>query len=161
MTNYCFLSFSLFTPHETQIQNARACTSLTHTHKHTRQTTKNQTPSTVILNSSDFDYLYTKGSNNAPIDRSSLLLKFDPLLGAPVPVNLQQEQEQALLNILGSNQNNRVLSPTLEELETSVGNNQSLGLEASAKETAKKLDFKPPVDRTKVSFHLYRCFSLK
>ncbi|KAH8264525.1 hypothetical protein KR038_009604 [Drosophila bunnanda] len=105
----------------------------------------------LILNSSDFDYLYTKGSNNAPIDRSSLLLKFDPLLGAPVPVNLQQEQEQALLNIRGSNQNqnNRVLSPTLEELETSGGNSQSFGIEVSAKETAKKLDFKPPVDRTK------------
>ncbi|KAH8248352.1 hypothetical protein KR032_002007 [Drosophila birchii] len=105
----------------------------------------------LILNSSDFDYLYTKGSNNAPIDRSSLLLKFDPLLGAPVPVNLQQEQEQALLNIRGSNhnQNNRVLSPTLEELETSGGNSQSFGSEVSAKDTAKKLDFKPPVDRTK------------
>ncbi|KAH8385089.1 hypothetical protein KR200_003472 [Drosophila serrata] len=105
----------------------------------------------LILNSSDFDYLYTKGSNNAPIDRSSLLLKFDPLLGAPVPVNLPQEQEQALLNIRGlnQNQNNRVLSPTLEELETSGGNSQSFGIEVSAKETAKKLDFKPPVDRTK------------
>ncbi|KAH8340573.1 hypothetical protein KR059_001434 [Drosophila kikkawai] len=105
----------------------------------------------IILNSSDFDYLYTKGSNNAPIDRSSLLLKFDPLLGAPVPVNLKQEQEQALLNIRGSNQNqnNRVLSPTLEELETSGGNSQSFAVEVSAKETAKKLDFKPPVDRTK------------
>nr|XP_017031195.1 uncharacterized protein LOC108080809 isoform X3 [Drosophila kikkawai] len=90
-------------------------------------------------------------SNNAPIDRSSLLLKFDPLLGAPVPVNLKQEQEQALLNIRGSNQNqnNRVLSPTLEELETSGGNSQSFAVEVSAKETAKKLDFKPPVDRTK------------
>ncbi|XP_017119829.1 uncharacterized protein LOC108141124 isoform X2 [Drosophila elegans] len=105
----------------------------------------------LILNSSDFDYLYTKGSNNAPIDRSSLLLKFDPLLGAPVPVNHPNQQEQTLLNILGSNQNqnqNRNLSPTLEEHETS-GGNQSFGIEASAKDTAKKLDFKPPVDRTK------------
>ncbi|KAH8294818.1 hypothetical protein KR018_003378 [Drosophila ironensis] len=105
----------------------------------------------LILNSSDFDYLYTKGSNNAPIDRSSLLLKFDPLLGAPVPVNHPQQQEQALLNILGSNQNqipNRALSPTLEELETSVGN-QSLGIAGRTKDTAKKLDPKPPVDRTK------------
>ncbi|XP_016997528.2 uncharacterized protein tacc isoform X1 [Drosophila takahashii] len=102
----------------------------------------------LILNSSDFEYLYTKGSNNAPIDRSSLLLKFDPLLGAPVPVNHPSQQEQALLNILGSNQNqNRVLSPTLEEHETS--GNQSFGIIPSAKETAKKLDFKPPVDRTK------------
>ncbi|XP_016977274.2 uncharacterized protein LOC108043205 isoform X2 [Drosophila rhopaloa] len=103
----------------------------------------------LILNSSDFDYLYTKGSNNAPIDRSSLLLKFDPLLGAPVPVNHPNQQEQALLNILGSNQNqNRILSPTLEEHETS-GGNHSFGILASAKDTAKKLDFKPPVDRTK------------
>ncbi|XP_070138351.1 transforming acidic coiled-coil-containing protein 2 isoform X2 [Drosophila bipectinata] len=105
----------------------------------------------LILNSSDFDYLYTKGSNNAPIDRSSLLLKFDPLLGAPVPVNHPQQQEQALLNILGSNPNqaqNRALSPTLEEHETS-GGNQSFGVVASAKDTAKKLEFKPPVDRTK------------
>ncbi|XP_052836377.1 uncharacterized protein LOC128252599 isoform X5 [Drosophila gunungcola] len=103
----------------------------------------------LILNSSDFDYLYTKGSNNAPIDRSSLLLKFDPLLGAPVPVNHPNQQEQTLLNILGSNQNqNRNLSPTLEEHETS-GGNQSFGIVASAKDTAKKLDFKPPVDRTK------------
>ncbi|KAH8418510.1 hypothetical protein KR009_010844 [Drosophila setifemur] len=103
----------------------------------------------LILNSSDFDYLYTKGSNNAPIDRSSLLLKFDPLLGAPVPVNHPHQQEQALLNILGSNQNqNRALSPTLEEHETS-GANQLFGIVASAKETAKKLDYKPTVDRTK------------
>ncbi|XP_017081694.2 uncharacterized protein LOC108114978 isoform X2 [Drosophila eugracilis] len=101
----------------------------------------------LILNSLDFDYLYTKGSNNAPIDRSSLLLKFDPLLGAPVPVNHPSQQEQALLNILGSNQN-RILSPTLEEHETS-GGNQSFGIVPSAKDTAKKLDFKPPVDRTK------------
>ncbi|XP_037730767.1 uncharacterized protein LOC119561016 isoform X3 [Drosophila subpulchrella] len=86
-------------------------------------------------------------SNNAPIDRSSLLLKFDPLLGAPVPVNHLNQQEQALLNILGANQN-RILSPTLEEHETS-GGNQSFGIESSAKDTAKKLDFKPPVDRTK------------
>ncbi|XP_017046043.1 uncharacterized protein LOC108091379 isoform X2 [Drosophila ficusphila] len=103
----------------------------------------------LILNSSDFDYLYTKGSNNAPIDRSSLLLKFDPLLRAPVPVNHPSQQEQAALNILGANPNqNRLLSPTLEEHETS-GGNQSFGIAASAKDTAKKLDFKPPVDRTK------------
>ncbi|XP_032576195.1 uncharacterized protein LOC6613860 isoform X2 [Drosophila sechellia] len=103
----------------------------------------------LILNSSDFDYLYTKGSNSAPIDRSSLLLKFDPLLGAPVPVNHPNQQEKALQNILGSNQHqNRLLSPTLEEHETSDGN-QSFGLISSAKDTAKKWDFKPPVDRTK------------
>ncbi|EDV47814.2 uncharacterized protein LOC6551753 isoform X1 [Drosophila erecta] len=103
----------------------------------------------LILNSSDFDYLYTKGSNNAPIDRSSLLLKFDPLLGVPVAVNHPNQQEQALQNILGSNQyQNRLLSPTLEEHETSDGN-QSAGLISSAKDTAKKWDFKPPVYRTK------------
>ncbi|XP_064554118.1 uncharacterized protein tacc isoform X3 [Drosophila montana] len=111
----------------------------------------------IILNSSDFDYLYTKGSNNAPIDRSSLLLKFDPLLGAPVPVNQsqqhQQQQEQALLNILSTNNNNnltRALSPTLEEHETS-GSNQSLTFEPCAKgaAAAAQKEFKPPVDRTR------------
>jgi len=102
--------------------------------------------------------LYTKGSNNAPIDRSSLLLKFDPLLGAPVPVNHLNQQEQALLNILGANQN-RILSPTLEEHETS-GGNQSFGTVSSAKDTAKKLDFKPPVDRTKVSHKQIKTYTL-
>lgn len=121
---------------------------ITSTHDlHTRSTSK------VILNSSDFDYLYTKGSNNAPVDRSSLLLKFDPLLGAPVPVNQFPQQEQALLNILSSNNNNiaRALSPTLEEHETS-GSNHSFAIESSAKgATGAQGDFKPPVDRTKVS----------
>lgn len=129
----------------------------THTHPHNILAKNKCHPSTVILNSSDFDYLYTKGSNNAPIDRSSLLLKFDPLLGAPVPVNHPQQQEQTLQNILGSNPNqaqNRPLSPTLEEHETS-GGNQSFGVLASAKDTAKKLDFKPPVDRTKVCLNFY------
>ncbi|XP_030562216.1 PDZ and LIM domain protein Zasp isoform X3 [Drosophila novamexicana] len=94
-------------------------------------------------------------SNNAPIDRSSLLLKFDPLLGAPVPVNQsqqqQQQQEQALLNILSNNNNlTRALSPTLEEHETS-GSNQSLTFEPCAKgaAAAAQKDFKPPVDRTR------------
>ncbi|XP_034660323.1 transforming acidic coiled-coil-containing protein 3 isoform X4 [Drosophila subobscura] len=102
----------------------------------------------LILNSSDFDYLYTKGSNNAPVDRSSLLLKFDPLLGAPVPVNHPQLQEQALLNILGNHNQNRALSPTWEEHETS-GSNQSFVIESSAKEVVKNFGYKPPVDRTK------------
>ncbi|XP_043657052.1 uncharacterized protein LOC122622565 isoform X2 [Drosophila teissieri] len=88
-------------------------------------------------------------SNNAPIDRSSLLLKFDPLLGAPVPVNHPNQQEQALQNILGSNQyQNRVLSPTLEEHEASDGN-QSFGLISSCKDTSVKWDCKPPVDTSK------------
>ncbi|KAM8704524.1 hypothetical protein ACLKA7_009037 [Drosophila subpalustris] len=115
----------------------------------------------IILNSSDFDYLYTKGSNNEHIDRSSLLLRFDPLLGAPVPVNQsqqQQQQELTLLNILSNNNNNqaRALSPTLEEHETS-GSNQSFVLEPSAKSTGgsggagtqRDSQYKPPVDRTK------------
>lgn len=127
---------------------------------HTPNTT---TTKTVILNSSDFDYLYTKGHNNAPIDRSSLLLKFDPLLGAPVPVNHQQfqQQEQKLLNVLSNNNNNnlpRALSPTLEEHETS-GSNQSFVIEPSAKggrsqaggPVGSDYKIKPPVDRTKVS----------
>ncbi|KRG01817.1 transforming acidic coiled-coil-containing protein 2 isoform X2 [Drosophila mojavensis] len=104
----------------------------------------------IILNSSDFDYLYTKGSNNAPVDRSSLLLKFDPLLGAPVPVNQLPQQEQAVLNKLSNNNNiARALSPTLEEHETS-GSNHSFASESSAKgATGAQKDFKPPVDRTK------------
>lgn len=127
---------------------------------------KTPTTKTVILNSSDFDYLYTKGHNNAPIDRSSLLLKFDPLLGAPVPVNhqqfQQQQQEQKLFNVLNGNNNNnnlpRALSPTLEEHETS-GSNQSFVIEPTAKggrsqagaQLGNDFKFKPPVDRTKVS----------
>ncbi|XP_034112874.2 uncharacterized protein LOC117573656 isoform X7 [Drosophila albomicans] len=97
-------------------------------------------------------------SNNAPIDRSSLLLKFDPLLGAPVPVNQSQhQQEQTLLNILSNNNNlARALSPTLEEHETS-GSNQSFVIEPSAKTSKKsegpgthqELQIKPPVDRSK------------
>lgn len=120
---------------------------ITSTHDlHARSTSK------VILNSSDFDYLYTKGSNNAPVDRSSLLLKFDPLLGAPVPVNQLPQQEQAVLNKLSNNNNiARALSPTLEEHETS-GSNHSFASESSAKgATGAQKDFKPPVDRTKVS----------
>jgi len=125
------------------------------------------THNTVILNSSDFDYLYTKGSNNEPIDRSSLLLRFDPLLGTPVPVNQaqhHQQQELTLLNILSNNNNNnqaRALSPTLEEHETS-GSNQSFVLEPSAKAAPTAggtvgrgvpgdSNYKPPVDRSKVS----------
>ncbi|XP_023179017.2 putative mediator of RNA polymerase II transcription subunit 26 isoform X3 [Drosophila hydei] len=92
-------------------------------------------------------------SNNAPVDRSSLLLKFDPLLGAPVPVNQLPQQEQSLLNILSNNNNNiiRALSPTLEEHETS-GSNHSFASESSAKSAAgPQKEFKPPVDRSKVS----------
>ncbi|XP_034131412.1 transforming acidic coiled-coil-containing protein 3 isoform X8 [Drosophila guanche] len=90
----------------------------------------------------------TNCSNNAPVDRSSLLLKFDPLLGAPVPVNHPQHQEQALLNILGNHNQNRALSPTWEEHETS-GSNQSFVIESSAKEVVKNFGYKPAVDRTK------------
>lgn len=114
--------------------------------------------------------MFTKGHNNAPIDRSSLLLKFDPLLGAPVPVN--QQQEHKLLNVLSNSNNNnnnnnnlpRALSPTLEEHETS-GSNQSFVLESSAKGRTpaegglvdNDFKFKPPVDRTKVST-LYKIY---
>ncbi|XP_055907967.1 transforming acidic coiled-coil-containing protein 2 isoform X2 [Eupeodes corollae] len=43
----------------------------------------------IFLNPSDFDYLLTKGTGNGVEgDRSSLLLRFDPLLGHSVPVNL-------------------------------------------------------------------------
>ncbi|XP_050341584.1 transforming acidic coiled-coil-containing protein 2 isoform X3 [Bactrocera neohumeralis] len=98
----------------------------------------------VILNPSDFDYLLTKGNNSAPIDRSSILLKFDPLLGVPVPANQVQQQKttkqtpQILQNILGDNLTN--LSPTLEEDEhsssastSSISNNQSFVVETDNK----------------------------
>ncbi|XP_039948262.1 transforming acidic coiled-coil-containing protein 2 isoform X4 [Bactrocera tryoni] len=98
----------------------------------------------LILNPSDFDYLLTKGNNSAPIDRSSILLKFDPLLGVPVPANQVQQQKttkqtpQILQNILGDNATN--LSPTLEEDEhsssastSSISNNQSFVVETDNK----------------------------
>ncbi|XP_053969829.1 transforming acidic coiled-coil-containing protein 2 isoform X6 [Anastrepha ludens] len=101
----------------------------------------------IILNPSDFDYLLTKGNNSAPIDRSSILLRFDPLLGMPVPVSQIQQQPikpspQILQQILGNNLAAN-LSPTLEEDEHSSsastllsGNNQSLVVEADNKEKA-------------------------
>lgn len=77
---------------------------------------------TVILNPSDFDYLLTKGNNTTPVDRSSLLLKFDPLLGLPVPANqgLQQQPLQQLQ--IPTNTINPCLSPTLEEDEHNDSN---------------------------------------
>ncbi|XP_004537328.1 transforming acidic coiled-coil-containing protein 2 isoform X2 [Ceratitis capitata] len=101
----------------------------------------------LILNPSDFDYLLTKGNNSAPVDRNSLLLKFDPLLGVPVPANQIQQQQnsvkqssQILQNILGNN-NKANLSPTIEEDEhstssasvSSINNNQSCADEADNK----------------------------
>lgn len=88
---------------------------------------------TVIFNPSDFDYLLTKGNNNTPVDRSSLLLKFDPLLGVPVPVNqgqqlttTQQHQQQQLhLQIPTNLNNNPCLSPTIEEDEFNESTNRS------------------------------------
>lgn len=45
----------------------------------------------LILNPSDFDFLLSKGCNSAPVDdRNSVLLRFDPLAGHPVPVNQSQ-----------------------------------------------------------------------
>uniref|UniRef100_A0A1B0A2W8 Uncharacterized protein n=1 Tax=Glossina pallidipes TaxID=7398 RepID=A0A1B0A2W8_GLOPL len=81
--------------------------------------------------------LLTKGNNNnVPVDRSSLLIKFDPLVGIPLPANTgqnlaqglklqsqQQEQQQQLrlhlLNATKNNASNRpCLSPILEENST-------------------------------------------
>ena len=45
----------------------------------------------MILNTADFDYLLTKGNNTIKVDRSSLLLRFDPLLGTPVVINQQPD----------------------------------------------------------------------
>lgn len=89
---------------------------------------------TVIFNPSDFDYLLTKGNNNTPVDRSSLLLKFDPLLGVPVPVNQgqqltttqqHQQQQQLHLQIPTNLNNNPCLSPTIEEDELNESTNRS------------------------------------
>ncbi|XP_065365180.1 serine-rich adhesin for platelets isoform X2 [Calliphora vicina] len=74
----------------------------------------------VIFNPSDFEYLLTKGNNNTPVDRSSLLLKFDPLLGLPVPVNQGLQQLQQLQ--IPTNTINPCLSPTLEEDEHNDSN---------------------------------------
>ncbi|XP_075145201.1 transforming acidic coiled-coil protein isoform X2 [Haematobia irritans] len=84
--------------------------------------------SNLILNPSDFDYLLTKGNNNTPVDRSSLLLKFDPLLGVPVPVNQGQQgqqQQQLHLQIPTNLNNNPCLSPTIEEDEHNESTNRS------------------------------------
>lgn len=91
----------------------------------------------VVLNPSDFDYLLTKGNNNVPVDRSSLLLKFDPLLGLPVPVFSQvgasgaaAAQQQHLLQLPLNN--NPCLSPTLEEDEHNL-TNRSFVIDNSSK----------------------------
>lgn len=58
------------------------------------------------------------------MDRSSLLLKFDPLLGVPVPVNQGQQQQLQQLQLLQIPTNiiNPCLSPTLEEDEHNDSN---------------------------------------
>lgn len=79
------------------------------------------------MNPSDFDYLLTKGNNNTHVDRSSLLLKFDPLLGVPVPANQEKQEQQPLLQQqlqlqIPTNSINPCLSPTLEEDEHNHSN---------------------------------------
>ena len=74
------------------------------------------------MNPSDFDYLLTKGNNNTHVDRSSLLLKFDPLLGVPVPVNQEKQEQQQLQLQIPTNTINPCLSPTLEEDEHNHSN---------------------------------------
>lgn len=83
-------------------------------------TTTTTITTTVILNPSDFDYLLTKGNNTTPVDRSSLLLKFDPLLGLPVPANQGQQPLQQLQ--IPTNTINPCLSPTIEEDEHNDSN---------------------------------------
>ncbi|XP_017483026.1 PREDICTED: serine-rich adhesin for platelets-like isoform X2 [Rhagoletis zephyria] len=101
-----------------------------------------QNGNNIILNQFDFDYLLTKGNNSAPIDRSSILLKFDPLLGVPVPANqiqqLPAKQSPQIFQLLGNNLAN--LGPTIEEDEhsssaslSSNSNNQSFVVEAENK----------------------------
>ncbi|XP_073822164.1 transforming acidic coiled-coil protein isoform X4 [Musca autumnalis] len=90
--------------------------------------------SNLILNPSDFDYLLTKGNNNTPVDRSSLLLKFDPLLGCPIPVNQgQQAQQQLNLQIPTNLNNNPCLSPTIEEDELNESTNRSFVVDNTRK----------------------------
>nr|XP_013114753.1 unnamed protein product [Stomoxys calcitrans] len=101
--------------------------------------------SNLILNPSDFDYLLTKGNNNTPVDRSSLLLKFDPLLGVPVPVNQGQQtqqqhhyQQQQLhhLQIPTNLNNNPCLSPTIEEDEHNESTNRSFVVDYTSSTTS-------------------------
>lgn len=115
------------------------------------------------MNPSDFDYLLTKGNTSAPIDRNSILLRFDPLLGVPVPANQVQQQKttkqttQILQNILGNNLTN--LSPTIEEDEhsssastSSISNNQSFAIEADNKRKSDEEESaKSKVNLTKIS----------
>lgn len=70
----------------------------------------------VFLNPSDFDFLLTKGNNNEHVDRSSLLLKFDPLLGHSVPVPCSGNLITEAVNKLNAINNSR-LSPPQEEDE--------------------------------------------
>lgn len=118
----------------------------------------------VVLNSADFDYLLSKGNNNAPINRSSLLLKFDPLLGVAVPVNQpsthegggsiqsakEQQQQQQLplphplqplhipstLGVKNLKSNVPQLSPTLEENDHDDMRNQLLEIKDSEQQTS-------------------------
>ena len=86
----------------------------------------------VILNPSDFDYLLTKGSSNVNVDRSSLLLRFDPLLGVPVPVNQSEQQQQKLQQVLGQDNSykNTALAQTVivEEDLPQTANNKKASL---------------------------------
>lgn len=104
----------------------------------------------VVLNSADFDYLLSKGNNNAPINRSSLLLKFDPLLGVALPINQtatnegsapsptegesgQQKQQllkqpqhiHSTLGVKNLKSNVPRLSPTLEESDHDLRSQQA------------------------------------
>lgn len=46
----------------------------------------------VQFSDKDFEYLGSLGAREAVVDRGSLLLKFDPLLGVPVPTNTFVQQ---------------------------------------------------------------------
>ncbi|XP_037940868.1 transforming acidic coiled-coil-containing protein 3 isoform X2 [Teleopsis dalmanni] len=61
------------------------------------------TDANVLFDAAAFDYLLSKGNTNIQENRSSLLLKFDPLLGVPVATTSQQSVT--------------TLSPTIEEEE--------------------------------------------
>lgn len=67
----------------------------------------------LILNPSDFDFLLSKGSNNVVSDRSSLLLKFDPLVGQPVAVG-SQEHKGNNINTSSDLNNTAVISPPFD-----------------------------------------------
>lgn len=89
----------------------------------------------LILNQRDFDFLLTKGNNNNNIQvgRSSLLLKFDPLLAKPqVTQEYQQDiitEHQSQQQQLHLQQFNQEFSPLISVTSSSHGRRLSPAVE--------------------------------